>query len=135
MLGGRQIPQHELQIVFVRSSGPGGQNVNKTSTKAQLHWDLERSSVFSADEKRRIRHYLRNRITNDGEVVIAASDERRQSANKATAVERLHHLIDLALTPEKKRVATKPTKASEHRRLQNKKIRSRVKQLRRSADE
>lgn len=121
--------------MFVRASGAGGQNVNKTATKAQLHWNVWRSSAFNDDEKRRIAIALAKRMNNDGDVVISASEERSQSQNRVTALERLDKMIAFALKPTKKRIATKPTRASKTRRIQTKKLHSRKKQLRRVTSE
>lgn len=130
-----RIPLGEIRLVFVRATGPGGQNVNKTSTKAQLHWDVNRSGAFSDTQKAMIRHALRNRMNRDGEVVIQAGDERSQKQNRETAVERLERLVAKAITPRIRRIATKPTHASRERRLEHKQHRSRAKQLRRSMDD
>ena len=124
------IPRHEIQLVFVRGTGPGGQNVNKTSTTAQLHWNVNTSTAVTDVQKAMIRHSLRNRINNSGELVIIASEERSQSQNKETAIERLERLVTKAITPIPRRVPTKPTRASKERRLVQKQLRSRVKQLR-----
>ncbi|MBI1908127.1 aminoacyl-tRNA hydrolase [Candidatus Uhrbacteria bacterium] len=134
MLGGRRIPENEIRIVYVRSSGAGGQNVNKVATKAQLHWDLAGSQVFDSSEKARLRAAFKNRLNNEGEVVLTASESRLQSRNRETALEKLYRLIEHALTPQAKRVPTKPTRASKQRRIDAKKRRSVIKQLRRSVD-
>src|SRR3989338_6623941 len=76
------VPAGELQIDFVRSSGPGGQNVNKTSTKAQLRWKVGASSAFSEEEKMKIREYAGKRLNNDDEIVVAADTERSQLQNR-----------------------------------------------------
>lgn len=124
------IPRHEIQLVFVRGTGPGGQNVNKTSTTAQLHWNVDTSTAVTNTQKAMIRHNLRNRINNNGELVIIAGEERSQSQNRETAIERLERLVTKAITPAVRRIATKPTRASKERRLVQKQQRSRVKQLR-----
>lgn len=124
------IPRHEIQLVFVRGTGPGGQNVNKTSTTAQLHWNVDTSTAITDAQKAMIHHNLRNRINNGGELVIIAGKERSQSQNRETAIERLERLVTKAITPAVRRIATKPTRASKERRLVQKQQRSRVKQLR-----
>ncbi|MEK7459227.1 MAG: alternative ribosome rescue aminoacyl-tRNA hydrolase ArfB [Patescibacteria group bacterium] len=126
------IPRHEIQLVFVRGTGPGGQNVNKTSTTAQLHWNVDTSTAVTDTQKAMIRHNLRNRINNNGELVLIAGEERSQSQNRETAIERLERLVTKAITPAVRRIATKPTRASRERRLVQKEQHSRVKQLRRS---
>lgn len=126
-----RIPESELEIAFVRSSGPGGQNVNKTSTKAQLHWHVDRSAVFSDEEKAKLRERLASRMNLAGEVVLSASSERSQDQNKATVIKKLEKLVERALTPVKKRQATKPSRSSKEKRLKTKKIHAEKKQSRR----
>lgn len=128
------IPRHEIQLVFVRGTGPGGQNVNKTSTTAQLHWNVNTSTAITDAQKAMIRHALRNRMNKIGEVVLIAREERRQTQNKETAIERLERLVTKAITPAVRRIATKPTRASKERRLTEKKRRSIVKELRQIID-
>lgn len=130
----RTIPENEIRIVYVRSSGAGGQNVNKVATKAQLHFNLEKSVVFSDTEKARLRVALHNRLNSEGEVVIAASESRLQQQNKETAIEKLYRLIEQALIPKIQRVATKPTYASKKRRIESKIRRTRTKQLRKNVE-
>ncbi len=131
MLEQVQIPRHEIQLVFVRGTGPGGQNVNKTSTTAQLHWNVDTSSAVTDTQKAMVRHALRNRINSLGELVLTASEERSQSQNKETAIERLERLVTKAITPRTRRIPTKPSRASRERRLVQKEQHSRVKRLRR----
>lgn len=129
------VPREEIRLMFVRATGPGGQNVNKTATKVQLHWHVGKSMGFSAKEKVMIIAALRNRITKDGEIVLAAGETRSQAQNRETALERLDRLVTQALTPQPPRIATKPTRSSKAKRLNNKKRRSQTKQLRRKLDE
>jgi len=124
------IPESEIVLDFVRSSGPGGQKVNKTSSKAQLRWNVDRSVVFSDEEKSLIKTFLANRINNEGEVVLASDQERSQFQNKEFVVGLLHALVSHALTPKKKRRPTKPTRSSQRQRLESKARQSRKKEQR-----
>ena len=124
------IPISELTFEYSRSSGPGGQNVNKTATKAQLRWRVGTSRVFSPQEKERIRARLQNRINNNDEIVLSSSAERSQGQNKETVVVRLQQLVRRALVIPRKRTATRPTRAAKARRLETKKHISTLKKLR-----
>lgn len=125
------IPESEFQIDFVRASGAGGQNVNKVSTKVQLKWNVGRSSVFSAEEKVKIKTLLANRINEEGEVVMSSQETRSQLQNKERVIERLHELVEIALRSVHKRIPTKPTRGSRERRLDFKEKHSQRKQARR----
>lgn len=129
-----RIPENEFKMTFSRSSGAGGQNVNKTSTKVIIHWSVGESSVLSAEEKERVRSKLANRINNNDELVIMSEEERSQLQNREIAVVRLQALVAQALRVPKKRRPTRPTKASKLRRIESKKIRSQVKSGRRSVE-
>jgi len=122
-----QALENELVIDFVRSGGAGGQNVNKVSTKAKLRFNVDSSKIFSPEEKELIKTYLKNRLTKEGEIILESQEERSQLSNKERAIERLKKLIGETLTPEKERVATKPTRGSKEKRLENKKILSKKK--------
>ena len=124
------LDEAELEESFVRSSGPGGQNVNKLSTAVQLRFDARRSPSLPNDVAIRLMKLAGSRLTNDGVIVIVAQRHRTQERNRADARERLVELIREAATPPKPRRATKPTKASKQRRLESKKHRSSVKSLR-----
>ena len=124
------LDENELEESFVRSSGPGGQNVNKLSTAVQLRFDVRRSPSLPNDVAIRLMKLAGSRLTNDGVIVIVAQRYRTQERNRADARERLVELIREAATPPKPRRATKPTKASKQRRLELKKRRSGIKSLR-----
>lgn len=126
------IPTSELRVTFSRSSGAGGQNVNKTSTKAMVHWPVGRSRILTDDERARLRVKLAYRINLNDEVVVVSEEERSQARNKALAIARLESLVARALTVPKKRRPTRPTRASKLRRLESKIRRSRIKAGRRS---
>ena len=127
-----QIPENELNITFARSSGKGGQNVNKTSTKVVIHWPIGKSIVLLPEEKDRVRMKLANRINNEDELVIMSEEERSQPDNRRIAISKLQALVNQALRVPKKRRPTRPTKASKLRRIEGKKIRSQVKGRRRN---
>jgi ribosome-associated protein len=124
-----QIDERELQIDFVRASGPGGQNVNKVSTAAQLRFDVSASSLPD-NVKARLIHLARNRITGEGVLLIEAKRFRTQEQNREDAIQRFAELVRKALTPPRKRKKTKPTQASKEERLQGKKRRGDVKRQR-----
>ncbi|MBI5729481.1 MAG: aminoacyl-tRNA hydrolase [Candidatus Magasanikbacteria bacterium] len=126
-----RIPDNELVIDFARSSGPGGQNVNKTSSKAQVRWRVGDSTVLSAEEKERIRKALHARLTQDDEIIVSAESERSQLQNKTAAVARLGQLVNHALIVPKKRRPTRPTYYSRLKRQETKKRTSQIKKLRR----
>lgn len=121
---------NEFKFSASRSGGPGGQNVNKVSTKVELRFALFQSDVFSEQEKRIIKFKLARRINNEGEIVLVSSVERSQWRNKEKVIEKFFKLIEQALTPVKKRIRTSPTKASKLRRIEGKKLLSQKKQMR-----
>jgi ribosome-associated protein len=126
-----RIPEAELRLSFARSSGPGGQNVNKVSSKAVLHFDVLTSPSLPPDVRERFLTRYRSRITNAGEVVIHSDEFRDQPKNIQACYKKLREMIVAVLKPPKKRRATKPTRGSKVRRLKAKKVRSEVKQGRR----
>lgn len=124
------IPDQELELAFVRASGPGGQNVNKVSSAVQLRYDLAGSTALSDAVKARLRSLSGRRLTADGAVLIIARNHRSQEQNRRAAEERLVELIARALIPPKARKATAPTRAARERRLEGKTHRQRAKRLR-----
>jgi ribosome-associated protein len=122
----------EIEESFVRSSGPGGQNVNKLSTAVQLRFDVRRSASLPNDVAIRLMRIAGRRLTKDGVLVLVAQNHRTQERNRAEAMDRLVALIQEAAIPPVPRRATKPTRASKMERLETKKRRSGVKNLRRS---
>jgi ribosome-associated protein len=115
------VPEDEMDITFVRSSGPGGQKVNKTSSKAMVRWNVDASSAFSDAQKARIREKLGYRITNDGDLIVTCMQERSQFQNKLFAIQTLRDIVAAALEVEKERKPTKPTKGARERRIEDKK--------------
>jgi ribosome-associated protein len=126
------IDDSELEERFVRSSGPGGQNVNKVSTAVQLRFDANGSRSLSADVKQRLRKLAGSRMTTEGVLVIDARARRTQAENREDARARLATLVRQAAIPPKRRTKTKPTRASKERRLSSKRNRSETKRARRS---
>src|ERR1044072_8229325 len=120
----------EIEESFVRSSGPGGQNVNKLSTAVQLRFDVRRSPSLPNDVAVRMMRLAGKRITKDGVLVLVAQNHRTQERNRAEALERLAALIREAALRPVKRIANKPTRASKQKRLEGKKVRSNIKGLR-----
>lgn len=126
------ISDEELQFSFARSSGPGGQNVNKVNSKATLRWNPTVSTALPDDVRARFLATYASRITNDGEVVITSQESRDQPKNIAICLEKLRGMIQQVLKAPKKRRPTKPTKGSKQRRLNEKKQRAEVKAGRRN---
>ena len=124
------IPEQDLQFQFVRGSGPGGQNVNKVATAAQLRFDLLGTQALAAAVKARLRALAGSRLNADGTLLIVARNHRTQEGNRRAALERLEELIARASVEPKKRRATRPTLGSRQRRLDHKRERKQVKRLR-----
>ncbi len=125
-----EIPEDELAFTTSRSGGPGGQNVNKLNTRVTLLFDLAGSPSLTAGQKRRISARLATRINRNGVLRVVSQRHRSQSANRGAAVERFVELLQSALARRKRRIRTKPTAASKRRRLEGKKLRSRIKKER-----
>jgi ribosome-associated protein len=125
-----ELPDADLQISFVRAAGPGGQNVNKLATAAQLRFNLDGTAIISPTVKARLRVLAGRRVTDKGEILIIARNHRTQEGNRREALSRLQALIEAARVEPKLRRATKPTKASKERRLAGKVRDQRVKRLR-----
>jgi ribosome-associated protein len=129
------IPEPELQWRFSRSSGPGGQGVNTTDSRAQLRWDVALSSALSEEQRTRLLSRLSNRLTN-GVLQISASEQRSQLQNRDAAERRLVEIVSTALAPPPRaRRATRPTRGSVERRIAGKRRRSDVKRLRRDTSD
>ncbi|MDA3930688.1 MAG: alternative ribosome rescue aminoacyl-tRNA hydrolase ArfB [Prolixibacteraceae bacterium] len=126
----------ETEFVFAssRSSGPGGQNVNKVNTKVELRFHVQNSQFFSELEKFRIQTILKNRINSEGELLIVSQGTRSQLKNKQEAIEKFHQLVAAAIKPRKRRRPTKPTKSSVEKRIKQKKQRGDKKALRKKID-
>jgi ribosome-associated protein len=126
----QRIGDQGITFTFTRSGGPGGQNVNKVSTRATLWFDLKECGVLTDVEKSRIRTQLAKRITKDGVVQVVSSRHRTQAANRAAAIDRLFELLADALRPRKTRRPTRIPKSAKVRRLKNKQTAGEKKRLR-----
>ena len=124
------LSEDEIQIDFIRASGPGGQNVNKVSSAAQLRFDILSSPALEPEVKGRLRRIAGSRVTGDGILVIEARRYRTQEQNRLDAIQRLVTLVQKALEKPKPRHKTRPTLASRQKRLQAKRQRGETKRLR-----
>jgi ribosome-associated protein len=125
------IDEKELTLSFVRSGGPGGQNVNKVSTAVQLRFDVLRSPSLPEGVRRRCMALAGGRLTADGVIVLHASRFRTQEQNRRDAIDRLVELVRRALVVPKRRKKTRPTFASKHKRFEAKKLHGQKKRSRR----
>ena len=121
------IPVAELVYTATRSSGPGGQHVNTADTRIQLRWNLLGTTALTETQRDMVRRALSSRLTEAGEIILASDKHRSQRRNREEVTQRLAALVREALVPPKPRRATRPTRASKERRLDDKKWRSQVK--------
>ena len=126
-----KIPLSEFEFTFARSSGPGGQNVNKVNTKATLRWPITRSPSLPETVRQRFLAKYGNRVTGDGDLVLQSQRFRDAGRNVADCLEKLRAMLAEVAVAPKKRKPTKPTRASVRRRLEDKRKRSEKKQSRR----
>ena len=125
-----EIPPADLEISFVRAAGPGGQNVNKVSSAAQLRFNLAGTALLDAAAKARLAVLAGQRLNGDGWIQIIARTQRTQEGNRREALARLHALIARARIAPKPRRPTRPTRASQERRIESKMARQRHKRMR-----
>jgi len=128
------IPSGELSFAFARSGGPGGQNVNKVSSKAELRWNPTTSSALGADDRAWLLERLANKLTTDGTLIVTSTLTRDQIQNRDDAVAKLALIVRTALDRPKHRRATRPSRASNRRRVADKRHRSETKKNRRGDD-
>ncbi|NVB77866.1 MAG: aminoacyl-tRNA hydrolase [Kofleriaceae bacterium] len=128
------IPAGELSIAFARSGGPGGQNVNKVSSKVDLRWNPTTSAALTTDDRTLLLEKLANRLTTDGELIVTSTLTRDQIKNRDDAASKLALIVRSALFRPKARRATKPSKASKRRRVEAKRHRAQIKRNRRGDD-
>lgn len=114
------VPEGEMEFEFVRSSGPGGQNVNKVSSKARLRWNVGKSGAFTEDQKSLIRAFAGKKLKSGDDIIIEADTERDQPQNREAAIRRLQELVAAALVPKKERKPTKVSRGQKQRRLDDK---------------
>ena len=128
------IDEGELAFHFARSGGPGGQNVNKVSTKAELRWKIAESRAIGEDAKQRLTALAGRRLNAEGELIVVCGRHRSQVANREECVERLVELVRRSLRPPKRRQATRPSAASKAGRIEEKRRRAGIKRARRRPD-
>ena len=128
------IPASELSFAFARSGGPGGQNVNKVSSKAELRWNPTTSAALSPADRTWLLGKLANRLTTDGTLIVTSTATRDQIKNRDDAMSKLTLIVRAALERPKARRATKPSRASKRRRVEAKRHRSEIKRNRRGDD-
>jgi len=124
------IPWEELEVRASRAGGPGGQHVNTSSTRIEIHWNLMTSRALNSAQRARLREKLATRISAAGSLRVVAASRRSQSQNREEALERLRELVARALVIPRRRVKTRPTRASKEARLTGKKTRAGIKRLR-----
>lgn len=130
--GEKTVSENELDIRYVRSGGPGGQNVNKVNTKAELHWVINESKTFTPEEKEKIKEYFKNSLSQEGEIILRCSETRSALENQKRVIERLNEGIKKALQPIKSRIPTHIPSFEKEKRLEDKKKVSQKKQLRKA---
>lgn len=130
ILNGIYIPEHELEIATSRSSGAGGQHVNKTETKVTLRWNIKQTHALTEEQKERVLQNLAAKITEEGAIIVHNSTTRSQQQNKKLALDQLITIIRKALYVPKKRMKTKVSKSAKEARLHEKAHHATIKKLR-----
>jgi ribosome-associated protein len=124
------IPENELRFRATRAGGPGGQHVNKASTRIEVLWDMDRTTLLTDAERHRVRQKLAKRFDADGMLRVAADERRSLAQNRAAAIARLETLVDHARRAPKPRKPTRPTAAARRARLEAKRLRAKQKRER-----
>ena len=127
--------ENEFVYSTSRSSGPGGQNVNKVSTKVELRFNLLQTLQFSDKEKELLFKKLKNKINKESDIILVSQSKRTQLLNKIEVTEKFYNLVSKALTLQKRRKSTRPTLSSKLKRLEGKRTRGQVKKLRKQTGE
>lgn len=123
-----EIPFHEMDFTYARSRGPGGQNVNKTNSAAILRWNLFTTQAFNEETKAKLANKLQAQLTVDGDLLVRSEVHRDQDQNRSECIRKLHEILRKALFVPRKRIATKPTRSSQRKRVESKVKRGEVKQ-------
>ena len=131
----RECLHREVEFRTSRSSGPGGQHVNKTESRVELLWSPQESNCLTEEQKILVVSRLRSRITDEGVLILASEKYRSQHRNKADVTERFLDLVTSRLVPVKKRKPSRPTRTSVEKRIKNKKLRGEIKRSRRKGPE
>jgi ribosome-associated protein len=131
------IPDLSAEFIFQasRSSGPGGQNVNKVNSKIELRFNIQNSVILTDDQKEILLSKLSSKISLDGFLIVVSQRDRSQLVNKEDAISKLYELIEKALRPVKRRKSTRPTRSSVEKRLTGKRIKADIKQNRQKLDD
>ena len=127
VIDGLEIPEHELDFTVSRSGGPGGQNVNKVSTRVTLHFNVDSSGVLNPDQRRRIHSRLSTRINKEGILHVTSQRTRSQELNRADVIQRFAELLREALYKEPPRIPTRVSRAAKIKRVEEKKKRTEIK--------
>jgi ribosome-associated protein len=120
----------ETRIIASRSSGPGGQNVNKVNTRIELRFNINASALLKDHEKALLLKILKSKLTGDGDLIVTSQTERSQLKNKEKAIEKFYFIVSRALTPKKRRIPTKASAGSKLKRLEQKRLQSLKKAMR-----